>query len=73
MEHAAARHAGATLSMTTWIIVSAMLFVAAAIGIAMVLAIVRDVQADKRDLGGKGAERSKRIDLFGRRDEDDPA
>lgn len=49
-----------------WILVAILLLVAVAIGIAMIVAMIRDVDADKRDLGGKTARRD-RIDLFGKR------
>ncbi len=62
--------------MTIWIIVGAMLALAAAILIAMVVAMLRDVQEDKRDMGVKSrkkrGESSKRYDLFSQRDDDPP-
>lgn len=57
----------------TWIIVAAMLGLAVAIGVAMMIAMARDVEADKRDVGGVNRKRSKRIDLFRRDDNDDEA
>ena len=54
----------------TWIIAAAMLGLAAAIGIAMMIAMARDVEADKRDVGGVNRKRSKRIDLFRRGDDE---
>lgn len=54
-----------------WIIVAVMLAFAAAIALAMVIAMARDVEADKRDQGGVNRKRSKRIDLFRREDAED--
>lgn len=54
-----------------WIIVAVMLALAVAIGLAMLIAMARDVEADKRDLGGVNRKRSKRIDLFGQNRDDD--
>jgi hypothetical protein len=56
-----------------WILIATMLTVAAAIAIAMMIAMARDVEADKRDLGGMNRNKSKRIDLFGKRDGEDEA
>ena len=53
-----------------WILIATMITVAAAIAIAMVIAMARDVEADKRDIGGVSRKRNKRIDLFSaKRDE----
>ncbi len=58
----------------TWIIVAIMLALAVAIAIAMLIAMARDVEADKRDVGGVNRKRSARIDLFRQqRDEDEDA
>jgi hypothetical protein len=55
----------------TWIIVAIMLGLAVAIAIAMLIAMARDVEADKRDVGGVNRNRSARIDLFRKQDDDD--
>ena len=54
-----------------WILIASMLTVAAAIAIAMMIAMARDVEADKRDVGGVNRGKSKRIDLFRRPGGDD--
>ena len=54
-----------------WILIATMLTVAAAIAIAMMIAMARDVEADKRDTGGVNRGKSKRIDLFRRSDGED--
>jgi hypothetical protein len=56
-----------------WILIATMLTVAAAIAIAMMIAMARDVEADKRDLGGTNRGKSKRIDLFRKPDGEDEA
>jgi hypothetical protein len=54
-----------------WILIATMLTIAAAIAIAMMIAMARDVEADKRDVGGANRGKSKRIDLFRRADSED--
>jgi hypothetical protein len=54
-----------------WIFVAIMLALAAAIAIAMLIAMARDVEADKRDVGGVNRKRSARIDLFRKQSDDD--
>jgi hypothetical protein len=56
-----------------WILIAAMLTVAGAIAIAMIIAMARDVEADKRDMGGVNRGKSKRIDLFRQKDSEDDA
>jgi hypothetical protein len=56
-----------------WILIATMLTIAAAIAIAMMIAMARDVEADKRDVGGANRGKSKRIDLFRRGDGEDEA
>ena len=60
-----------------WAIVAAMLLAAAVIAVLMIVAVVRDVEHDRRDAGGgkrksRGDKASggKRIDLFHRRADD---
>ena len=60
-----------------WTIVAAMLLAAAVIAVLMIVAVARDVEADKRDAGGgkrktRGdkTKGGKRIDLFHRRADD---
>lgn len=77
---AGSRHlfCGGIRAMTMWVIVGAMLLLAFAILVAMGVAMYRDVQEDKRDMGirsrKKRGERSKGgYDLCSPPEDDDPA
>lgn len=52
---------------TRWIIAGAVLLLLAVVAIALVVAMIRDVEADRVDSGGRrrGKRKSHRIDLFG--------
>ena len=52
-------------------LIGVMILFAMAIAIAMIIAMVRDVQADKRDVGGTLRGRPKRFDILKRDDDTD--
>lgn len=57
-----------------WIGVGLLLLLAAAIVIALIVAVVRDVEADRLDAGGRRRNRARRkkMNLFDRGGEDPP-